>query len=486
MRSGDYGPHRRRAGGARLAAGDGRAAVGPLYERLPHGPHQLDRKEVTRNQRARIHGGMIEAVSRHGYEHASVKRVITLAGVSRRSFYEQFPNKRDCFLATFDLLAARELRRARSAYVHSSGGVDARLHAIVSAYVEGAREEPKGTHLLLLDALAVGEAGLTRVCRTAAAHEQLLGECFQRGARGAAPSAPLLRALLGGLQGVVGARLAAGAPARLSPPEPLVEWALAIHAPASSALTPWLAGRLRERMRTISLDRSAAARAGADGARLAGMNRPGLPAGRGVELTSRDLRDELLESALRLAGRLGHRELTSPQIADAAGIPIEALLAHFTTPEACMAAAHAMVAERLCALAAEARASEPEWPRAVRPLVSALLTYLAARPLHAQALVQSSWCLGRHTLEAGTELTVRLAQLLSPDAAPPARRRQRVTPLAGEAAAHALWHTVRCLLASRRVQLLPALTDHLSFLVLAPALGAKPALALLRAGAVDR
>ncbi|MHB8532037.1 MAG: TetR family transcriptional regulator, partial [Solirubrobacteraceae bacterium] len=94
MRSGDHGQRRRRAGDGRLAAGEGRAFVGPLYERLPHGPHQLDRTEVARNQRARIHGAMIEAVSRSGYEQASVKHVITLAGVSRRAFYEQFQNKR--------------------------------------------------------------------------------------------------------------------------------------------------------------------------------------------------------------------------------------------------------------------------------------------------------------------------------------------------------------------------------------------------------
>ena len=50
---------------------------------------------------------MVEAVAADGYEATSVKQLIGLAGVSRRSFYEQFANKQECFLATFDLLAQR-------------------------------------------------------------------------------------------------------------------------------------------------------------------------------------------------------------------------------------------------------------------------------------------------------------------------------------------------------------------------------------------
>src|SRR5271168_4540645 len=95
--------------------------VAPLYKRLPHGPHRLERDEVVLNQRARIHGAMIEAVAHDGYEGTSVKRVIELAGVSRRSFYEQFANKEDCFLVTFDLIVKRDLQQIRTAYLTADG-----------------------------------------------------------------------------------------------------------------------------------------------------------------------------------------------------------------------------------------------------------------------------------------------------------------------------------------------------------------------------
>ncbi|HEY2216171.1 MAG TPA: helix-turn-helix domain-containing protein, partial [Solirubrobacteraceae bacterium] len=106
-----------------------KTAVAPLYERLPHGPHRLGTEEVIRNQRTRMHGAMIEAVAANGYEGTSVKQVVSLAGVSRRSFYEQFANKQECFLATYDVIAGRGAGRVSAAYRAANGGVEDRMHA---------------------------------------------------------------------------------------------------------------------------------------------------------------------------------------------------------------------------------------------------------------------------------------------------------------------------------------------------------------------
>src|ERR1700680_4537245 len=111
--------------GARKAA----PRVAPLYKRLPHGPHRLERNEVILNQRTRIHGALIEAVAQDGYEGTSIKQVIGLAGVSRRSFYEQFANKEECFLVTFDLIARREVKQIRRAYLGAGGTLEERARA---------------------------------------------------------------------------------------------------------------------------------------------------------------------------------------------------------------------------------------------------------------------------------------------------------------------------------------------------------------------
>lgn len=77
---------------------------GGLY-RLPPGRHGLSREFVARNQRDRIVAGAIAAVSELGYAGATVADVCAAAGVSRRTFYVYFEDKRSCAIAAFDEIA---------------------------------------------------------------------------------------------------------------------------------------------------------------------------------------------------------------------------------------------------------------------------------------------------------------------------------------------------------------------------------------------
>ena len=82
----------------------------------------LGRRAVAQHQRVRIHGAMVQAVAADGYDAVSVRQVIALAGVSRRSFYEQFASKQECFLATFDVIVRRQLAASRAACAQAGGG----------------------------------------------------------------------------------------------------------------------------------------------------------------------------------------------------------------------------------------------------------------------------------------------------------------------------------------------------------------------------
>jgi AcrR family transcriptional regulator len=108
----------------------------PLYKRLPHGPHGLGREAVARHQRARLYGGMAESVYQRGYGATSVAHVIALAGVSRRAFYEQFSNKEDCFLATYDALVGASRKRVLQAWMGERGWAN-RLYAATQVFLEG-------------------------------------------------------------------------------------------------------------------------------------------------------------------------------------------------------------------------------------------------------------------------------------------------------------------------------------------------------------
>jgi AcrR family transcriptional regulator len=69
---------------------------------LPRGRHAAPRTVVRETQRARMLDAMVEAVAEKGYSKVAVADVIDRAGVSRKTFYEQFANKEQCFLAAYD------------------------------------------------------------------------------------------------------------------------------------------------------------------------------------------------------------------------------------------------------------------------------------------------------------------------------------------------------------------------------------------------
>src|SRR3954454_10930364 len=69
---------------------------------LPRGRHAAPRAVVAESQRERMLVAMADATASKGYGNVAVADVIERAGVSRRSFYEHFANKEECFLAAYD------------------------------------------------------------------------------------------------------------------------------------------------------------------------------------------------------------------------------------------------------------------------------------------------------------------------------------------------------------------------------------------------
>src|ERR1700735_5866663 len=60
------------------------------------------RGQVAELQRARLLTAMVQEVSERGAANVSVGHVVGRSGVSRRTFYEIFEDREDCFLAAFD------------------------------------------------------------------------------------------------------------------------------------------------------------------------------------------------------------------------------------------------------------------------------------------------------------------------------------------------------------------------------------------------
>lgn len=67
-------------------------------------------------QRARMLAAMVQCCAERGASNVSVANVVERAGASRRTFYEIFADREECFLAAFDDAIARASRYALEAY----------------------------------------------------------------------------------------------------------------------------------------------------------------------------------------------------------------------------------------------------------------------------------------------------------------------------------------------------------------------------------
>jgi AcrR family transcriptional regulator len=112
------------------------------------------------SQRERLIDGMAQTVAAQGYAATSVADVLRVAGISRRTFYERFSDKEDCFLAAYDAIVALALERVSAACADAPDaerlerGLDALLTLLV--------EEPAYARLAVVEVLAAGPRGLAR------------------------------------------------------------------------------------------------------------------------------------------------------------------------------------------------------------------------------------------------------------------------------------------------------------------------------------
>ena len=118
---------------------------------------------MTESQRNRIHQAMIEVVSERGYPETRVVDVIGVAGVSRKTFYELFDSKEDCFLAAYDVLLENLLGEATDAFESKPGAPWAeRVAAALEALLEHLAGHPDEARFAIVEVLAAGPKALAR------------------------------------------------------------------------------------------------------------------------------------------------------------------------------------------------------------------------------------------------------------------------------------------------------------------------------------
>src|ERR1700685_3870381 len=119
------------------------------------------REQLGEIQRVRMLAAAAQVVAEHGYGGMSVARVTGRARVSRRTFYELFEDREDCFLAVFD----EAVDRARTVAIRAVAGERTwreQVRAGLAALLAFAGDEPVAGALLLVGAAGAGAKGFAR------------------------------------------------------------------------------------------------------------------------------------------------------------------------------------------------------------------------------------------------------------------------------------------------------------------------------------
>jgi AcrR family transcriptional regulator len=122
---------------------------------------ELGRERVTEIQRARLLGAMIDVCAEHGVAEVTVAHVVERAGVSRRTFYEIYSDREECFLEAFDEGVARASRYVLDGYDETARWID-RMRGALTALLAFLDAERATGRLLIVESLAAGDSALSR------------------------------------------------------------------------------------------------------------------------------------------------------------------------------------------------------------------------------------------------------------------------------------------------------------------------------------
>jgi AcrR family transcriptional regulator len=128
-----------------------RGELGPL----PAGTHGFTSEQVAYNQRERILAAVAELVAEEGYPSLTVSKITGLAQVSRRTFYEQFEDREDCFLAAFDVVV-EHLHRLIAQASEPVAGWPQKVAAGIAEILRFFVAEPQLAKITMVDPLTAG------------------------------------------------------------------------------------------------------------------------------------------------------------------------------------------------------------------------------------------------------------------------------------------------------------------------------------------
>jgi AcrR family transcriptional regulator len=391
--------------------------------RLSPGPGKTPDK-VLENQRRRLFAAMVACAAETGYAATRIADLATIAGISTKAFYRQFPDKEACLLATID------------AVLEKFGTTDP---------IEAVTSQPAAAKLCLLEAPAAGSEGLDRF-------DRLLADLEER-ALTAAPAASgeprveVGRACVGGLVEVTRSRLRQGRE------EELPQLIQSLRALFSSYRPP-------PKPLPLPARRSA-------------------PATESLEAPDRA--ERLIRALAMVVADRGYAQATVGEIVGRAGVSNSIFYSHFRNKEEATLAAIESGCAQIVAAVLPAFRRAGEWPGGVGAAMQALFNFLAFRPALGQLVMVTANEVGATALGRRNRALRPLLEVFGRGSLQPSE----ALPVWFEAMAGAVYHLAYTTLRQDGPAALPRLAPVSAYLALVPFLGPEPA-AAIAAGDTDR
>lgn len=384
---------------------------------------------------------MIELVAEHGYNAVSVEKLTSHARVSKRDFYKLFASKEECFLATYDIIVS-----------HSVGGIIAaaegeeewreRLRLGFLAFADQITSSPKAARMVLVEAFTASAVAVERMQSTNLLFEELVAKNLALA--GDAPRLPplVVKGIVAAGSRLARARLLSGHPRQLAlDGDELLQWTLSF--------------------------------CGDDVVRLRGLGAAGVrPLPEAVPVMPlEDERALILAATAKLASKEGYATLTVPRVRSAAGVSRRSFDTHFEGVADCFLATLEALSDRTLAAAAPLYLTAEDWASGVNRMIADLCRHLARDPIFTGLAFLEVFSPSPEAIQWRSEMISKLATKLR-RGAPSARQ---PSEFAAEASIGAMWGVIHHFVTSGRGSQLPVAAPALSYLALAPALGAASA-----------
>jgi AcrR family transcriptional regulator len=405
---------------------------------------------------------MVEVASERGYPGATVTRVTSLAGLSRATFYEHFPNLDQCFLAAYRE-RLENVRRAVGIAAARSGGEE-RPKAVLGVLLAELGARPAVARLILVEALATPAA-------IRQDHEELIGRVDRQIAAFLDSQPPVgalqipATALLGGVGELLATRVLSGSLGALPRlREEIVGWIDSYRLPPGKHPLPQ--ARWGELGRFSTMIRAGSEEPPA----LLPRGRSALAPADASELRRR----RILDATVRITSEEGYSFLTVARIAAAARIPRSAFYSHFEGKDAALLAAQTEGLQGAMAAVAAEYSPQLPWPERAWRAMTAFLTYVAEHPGHARIDFVESYLAGRAVTLYRQQNRTAFALFLEEGY----RQNERAAALprvCSEAIGAALFALLRRLVVEDRTEQMLSMLPAATYAILAPFLGPEEA-----------